>query len=353
MHCCGPLQETRRVVPGDVFRDPLSLIGQSGRFTKQARYFGRKSIVSKVLMATQSQIEETYNYMDQVFRVAYGEDADVSGAMFNGDFSLSLEQAQDAKHQYILTHLGVRPDDRVLDIGCGWGPMLRTLQQHGATGLGITLSTKQAEACRRNGLDAHVSDWKHMDVATLGTFDAIAGVGSLEAFCSKEEFLAGKQNEIYTRFFAFCHHLLRPGGRLFIQTMTWGKNAPALNDISLNADKNSNEYVVALTEKFYPGCWLPSGENQIIECASPYFKVVSSNSGRLDYMETIRRWNTRLRLNFSILIAMLRTLRYFLIDRNFRFKLMSLVKGCQYECFKREIMDHHRMVFERIGAGDD
>jgi cyclopropane-fatty-acyl-phospholipid synthase len=187
----------------------------------------------------------------------------------------------------------------------------------------------------------------------LGQFDAIAGVGSLEAFCSKEEFLEGKQNEIYSRFFAFCHQLLRPGGRLFIQTMTWGKNAPSLNDISLEADKTSNEYIVALTEKFYPGCWLPSGESQIIDCASPYFKVVSSNSGRLDYMETIRQWNRRLRLNFSILIAMLRTLRYFLIDRNFRFKLMSLVQGCQYECFKREIMDHHRMVFERIGAADD
>jgi cyclopropane-fatty-acyl-phospholipid synthase len=320
---------------------------------KQPAYYALNTIASEVLMATQSQIEETYNYMDEVFRAAYGEDADVSGAMFNGDFSLSLEQAQHAKHQYILTHLGVGPGKRVLDIGCGWGPMLRALQQHGATGLGITLSTKQAEACRRNGLDARVSDWKHMDLASLGKFDAIAGVGSLEAFCSKEEFLEGKQNEIYSRFFAFCHQLLRPGGRLYIQTMTWGKNAPSLNDISLEADKTSAEYVVALTEKFYPGCWLPSGESQIIECASPYFKVVSSNSGRLDYMETIRRWNRRLRLNFSILIAMLRTLRYFLIDRNFRFKLMSLVKGCQYECFKREIMDHHRMVFERIGAADD
>jgi cyclopropane-fatty-acyl-phospholipid synthase len=347
------LEKTTRVVADDAFREFLSLAGQSGPLTKQPTNYGRKPIVAKALMATQSQIEETYNYMDQVFRAAYGEDADVSGAMFNGDFALSLEQAQHAKHEYILTHLSVGPGKRVLDIGCGWGPLLRALQQHGATGLGITLSTKQAEACRRNGLDARVSDWKHSDRASLGQFDAIAGVGSLEAFCSKEEFLEGKQNEIYSRFFAFCHQLLRPGGRLFIQTMTWGKNAPSLHDISLEADKTSNEYIVALTEKFYPGCWLPSGESQIIDCASPYFKVVSSNSGRLDYMETIRQWNRRLRLNFSILIAMLRTLRYFLIDRNFRFKLMSLVQGCQYECFKREIMDHHRMVFERIGAADD
>lgn len=299
-------------------------------------------------MAIRSQIEETYNYMDKVFRAAYGEDADVSGAMFNGDFSLSLQQAQDAKHQYILNHLKVAPGNRVLDIGCGWGPMLRALQQRGATGSGITLSTKQAEACRRNGLDARVADWKDLDPASLGKFDAIAAVGSLEAFCSREEFDEGKQNEIYRRFFKFCHDLLPARGRIFVQTMTWGKAAPKPGDISLKADKNSNQYIVALTEKFYPGSWLPYGEGQIIDCASPCFKMISSNSGRLDYLETIRRWNKRLKPTFSISVAMLRTLPYFLIDRNFRFKLMSLARGCQYECFEREIMDHQRMVFEKI-----
>jgi cyclopropane-fatty-acyl-phospholipid synthase len=304
-------------------------------------------------MATQSQIEETYNYMDEVFRITYGEDADVSGAMFNGDFSLTLEQAQHAKHEYILTNLGVELGQHVLDLGCGWGPMLRALQQRGASAIGITLSTKQAEACRRNGLDARVADWKDIDPATLGKFDAIASVGALEAFCSKEEFRAGKQNEIYGSFFKFCHELLPTGGKLFVQSMVWGRNAPSIDDISITADKNSNQYITALTEKFYPGSWLPSGESQIIECAKPYFKVISSNSGRLDYIQTIKLWNQRLKLTFSTSLAMLRTLRYFLVDRNFRFKLMSLLRGCQYECFNREIMDHHRMVFEKVRGPND
>jgi cyclopropane-fatty-acyl-phospholipid synthase len=304
-------------------------------------------------MATQSQIEETYNYMDEVFRITYGEAADVSGAMFNGDFSLTLEQAQHAKHEYILTNLGVELGQRVLDLGCGWGPMLRALQQRGASAIGITLSTKQAEACRRNGLDARVADWKDIDPATLGKFDAIASVGALEAFCSKEEFRAGKQNEIYGSFFKFCHELLPTGGKLFVQSMVWGRNAPSIDDISITADKNSNQYITALTEKFYPGSWLPSGESQIIECAKPYFKVISSNSGRLDYIQTIKLWNQRLKLTFSTSLAMLRTLRYFLVDRNFRFKLMSLLRGCQYECFNREIMDHHRMVFEKVRGPND
>jgi len=290
--------------------------------------------------------------MDNVFRAAYGENADCTGAMFNGDFSLSLGQGQHAKHQYILAHLGVGPGKRVLDIGCGWGPMLKALQQHGAIGIGITLSTKQAQACKKNGLEVLIADWKDMDCELLGKFDAIVSVESLEAFCSKEEFLEGKQGEIYARFFRFCHGLLPTGGRLYLQTMTWGKDAPSIDEISLAADKTSNQYIVALLEKFYPGSWLPSGEGQLIDCAGPYFKVISSNNGRLDYVETIKQWNKRLKLTFSISVAMIRTARYFLIDRNLRFKLLSLVRGCQYECFEREIMDHQRMVLEKIADPD-
>ena len=106
------------MVADDAFREFLSLAGQSGPFTKHPTNYGRKPIVSKALMATQSQIEETYNYMDEVFRAAYGEDADISGAMFNGDFSVSLEQAQHAKHEYILTHLSVGPASEywILDV---------------------------------------------------------------------------------------------------------------------------------------------------------------------------------------------------------------------------------------------
>jgi len=304
-------------------------------------------------MATQSQIENTYNYMDEFFRAACGEHADCTGAMFNGDFSLSLEEAQQAKHRHILTQLLIARGDRVLDVGCGWGPVLKSLQQNGAIGIGITLSTKQAEACKRNGLDVHIADWKNIDRGSLGKFKGIVSVGAFEHFCSKEEFLDGQQREIYTRFFRFCYDLLGLRGRLYLQTMTWGRNAPSVAKTSLAADKASNEYILALTEKFYPGSWLPLDEAQILDCARPCFRVISSNSGRSDYMETIDRWNQRLRLTRSNSIALFRTLRYFLIDRHFRFKLMSLIRGCQYECFKREIMDHRRIVLEKITTSND
>lgn len=72
-------------------------------------------------MATHEQIEATYNYMDDIFRLTFGECADISGAMYNGDFSKTLEEAQREKHEYVMRNLNIGAGSRVLDIGCGWG----------------------------------------------------------------------------------------------------------------------------------------------------------------------------------------------------------------------------------------
>jgi cyclopropane-fatty-acyl-phospholipid synthase len=299
-------------------------------------------------MATREQIEETYNYMDELFRLTYGEHGDCSGAMYDGDFTLSLEEAQGAKHRYILENLRISAGTRVLDIGCGWGPVLQVATRCGAQGIGLTLSTKQAEACRRNGLEVYVRDWREVGPETFGQFDAAVSVGSFEHFCSDIEFREGKQDEVYSRFMKFCHDVLRPGGRLFLQTMIWGKNAPRPEDVSLKAPKASNEYVVALLQMFYPGSWLPSGQEQIERCAAPYFRLVSAKNGRLDYIETMNQWGRNSKFSFPKLLAAIKTLRYFFLDKDLYYKVKSLALNCNQECFKREIFDHQRMVFERV-----
>jgi cyclopropane fatty-acyl-phospholipid synthase-like methyltransferase len=50
-------------------------------------------------MATRAEIEETYNYMDEIFRESFGEHADLSCAFFDGDLGKTLEQAQRDKHR--------------------------------------------------------------------------------------------------------------------------------------------------------------------------------------------------------------------------------------------------------------
>jgi cyclopropane-fatty-acyl-phospholipid synthase len=74
-------------------------------------------------MATQQEMEATYNYMDEIFRLSPGETGDLTCAMYNGDFSRTLAQAQRDKHAYVLDALHVYTGFRMLDIGCGWGPI--------------------------------------------------------------------------------------------------------------------------------------------------------------------------------------------------------------------------------------
>jgi cyclopropane-fatty-acyl-phospholipid synthase len=109
-------------------------------------------------MADRGDIDFTYSLTDRVFRLSLGELADFSGAKYDGDFSLSLEQAQRRKHEYVAEQIGIAPGRRVLDLGCGWGPLLDFIRRKDARGLGVTLSWAQEAACRRHGLDVHLQD---------------------------------------------------------------------------------------------------------------------------------------------------------------------------------------------------
>ena len=109
-------------------------------------------------MADQKDLEFTYSLIDRIFRLSLGDLADFSGAKYDGDFSLSLEEAQGRKHDYIAEQIGIGPGRRLLDLGCGWGPLLNFARSRGGSGVGVTLSSAQVAACRRHGLDVHLFD---------------------------------------------------------------------------------------------------------------------------------------------------------------------------------------------------
>ena len=153
-------------------------------------------------MADRKDLEFTYSLIDRIFRLSLGEMADFSGAKYDGDFSLTLEQAQRRKHEYVAEQIGIGSGRRVLDLGCGWGPLLNFIRSREATGIGVTLSSAQAEACRRNGLDARIEDARKVTRETFGDFDALASLGAFEHFCSVEDYRAGRQEEIYASLFA-------------------------------------------------------------------------------------------------------------------------------------------------------
>jgi cyclopropane-fatty-acyl-phospholipid synthase len=298
-------------------------------------------------MADRDDIDFTYSLTDRVFRLSMGELADFSGAKYDGDFSLSLEQAQAKKHAYVAEQIGIVADRRVLDLGCGWGPLLNFIREQGASGLGVTLSQAQYAACRRHNLDVHLYDARELDRESFGAFDAVASLGAFEHFCSPDEYRAGKQEDIYRAIFQRVATVLPEGARFYLQTMVFGRNMIPLDQVDINAPRDSDAFVLALMERQFPGSWLPFGSEQVVRCADPSFQLVSSSNGRLDYIETIEQWNARIgarSLRKSLL--KLRLVPRWLTSADFRLAFTSGVSANKV-CFERELLDHYRLVFEK------
>jgi cyclopropane-fatty-acyl-phospholipid synthase len=305
------------------------------------------------VVAGRKDIDFTYSLTDRVIRLSLGELADFSGAKYDGDFSLSLEQAQRRKHHYVAEQIRIGPGRRVLDLGCGWGALLAYIRE---LGVGVTLSSAQLEACRRHDLDVHLLDAREVTPERFGPFDAIASLGAFEHFCSPEDYEGGRQTEIYRDLFERWADLLPDGGRFYLQTMVFGRNMPEQIDIeALRAvpPRGSDEWYVALLGRQFPGSWLPFGEKQVIACAQPRFSLVSSASGRLDYIETIRQWNARIGArSLRKTLLKLRLLPRWLTSADFRLAFTSGVSANQV-CFERELLDHCRLVFEKRGSAGD
>jgi cyclopropane-fatty-acyl-phospholipid synthase len=299
-------------------------------------------------MAERKDIDFTYSLTDRVIRLSLGELADFSGAKYDGDFSLSLEQAQRRKHDYVAEQIAIEPGRRILDLGCGWGGLLNYIRNKGATGLGVTLSSAQHESCRRHGLDVYLYDAREVTRDTFGPFDAVASLGAFEHFCSPEDYEAGKQDEIYHGLFENVAGLLPDKGRFYLQTMVFGRNMIPIEQVDRSAPRETDPWYLAMMQAAFPGSFLPFGKEQVIRCAEPNFRLVSSVSGRLDYIETIRQWDKRTEAwNPKMALLKLRLVPRWLTDPNFRFAFTSGVSS-NSACFERELMDHYRLVFEKI-----
>jgi cyclopropane-fatty-acyl-phospholipid synthase len=171
----------------------------------------------------QDAIHHHYDVSNAFYEKVLGPSMTYTCAVYR-DPKDSLEQAQAAKYELVAGKLALKPGMRLLDVGCGWGGMVRhAAREHGVKALGVTLSRAQAEwaqaAIERDGL-ADLAEVRYMDYRDAPTeqFDAISSIGLTEHI--------GVQN--YTGYFAALRDRLRPGGRLLNHCITRADNrAPA------------------------------------------------------------------------------------------------------------------------------
>jgi len=160
-------------------------------------------------------IEHHYDVSNRFYELVLGPSMTYTCAVFP-KADASLEEAQAEKYDLVCRKLDLKPGDRLLDMGCGWGGMVRHAARHyGVRALGVTLSREQAQwaqaAIEREGLSdlAEVRFSDYRDVAESG-FDAISSIGMTEHI--------GVRN--YGDYFAFARSKVKPDGRMLNHCIT-------------------------------------------------------------------------------------------------------------------------------------
>ena len=209
-------------------------------------------------MADRRDLEFTYSLIDRIFRLSLGELADFSGAKYDGDFSLSLEEAQRRKHEYVAEQIGIAPGRRVLDLGCGWGPLLAFIRRRGATGVGVTLSSAQAAACRRHGLDVHLRDARSVTARHSAPSTRWRAWAPSSILLAGGATAPGARRRSTASLFARIASVLPEGGRLYLQTMVFGRNMIPSRRSTSKPRASRTRWYVALMGRQFPGSFLPS-----------------------------------------------------------------------------------------------
>ena len=189
-----------------------------------------------------------------------------------------------------------------------------------------------------------------MNPGELGSYDGVVSIGAFEHFCSKKEYLNGRQADIYGDFFRFCHGVLRDGGRLYLQTMLLGSNSSGFGEIG-NASAPGTPGRIMRVLLDLSSWWPPASREQILKAAEPYFEFTEGSNGRKDYVQTFEEWykgwrealkTMRVRTRFALLRLTNRDFRnvYGVLDEQLR--------GSYFQrAFAGSLLDHERMFFEK------
>jgi cyclopropane-fatty-acyl-phospholipid synthase len=241
-----------------------------------------------VKVGSSEAIQAHYDVGNEFYRLWLDETLSYSCALWEaGEPDAELHAAQQRKLEYHTKQARAYGAGHVLDVGCGWGALLKHLVDEAGVerATGLTLSRQQAEhvkAWEHPRLEVRQENWVDHDPAR--PYDAVISIGAFEHFAGGACTAADKE-AVYRAFFARCHDWLRPGGWLSLQTIAYG-----------NADPESSQGVMEhefLLREVFPEAELPTLEN-IVRSADGLFEVVCLRNDRQDYERTCKVWSQRL-----------------------------------------------------------
>lgn len=238
---------------------------------------------------SRANVKHHYDIGNDLYRLFLDDDMQYSCAYWPRP-GMTLDEAQAAKKAHIAAKLALKPGQRILDIGCGWGGMAITLAKlEKVDVLGITLSEQQLALARARAEAAGVADrvtfelidYRDLAAREAGRFDRIVSVGMFEH--------VGAPN--FETFFRACANLMAADGVMLLHTIgRFGR--PGATD--------------AFTRKYiFPGGYIPALSETLAASEKSRLIVTDVETLRLHYALTLRQWYARTLAHEAEIVAMM------------------------------------------------
>lgn len=225
---------------------------------------------------SQKNIHAHYDLGNTFYRLWLDGTMNYSSALFSGDLTQPLSDAQAAKVRRALAQCQVQAGHRVLEVGCGWGALAEmATTEFGASLVGVTLSTEQLGFARERLQQLGMADRAELrlqDYRDIGDapFDAICSIEMIEA--------VGRN--YWPTYFATLARLLKPGGRACIQSIV-------IDDALFERYVAGTDFI---QQYIFPGGCLPCPREFRAQARAAGLEVVNEFAFGQDYAETLRRW---------------------------------------------------------------
>ena len=240
--------------------------------------------------ASAEAIRLHYDLSAEFFELVLGPELVYSCALFeDGD---DLATAQSRKLDHHIANSGAAGAARVLEVGCGWGALLRRLVERAGVkhAVGLTLSRSQMNwigRAARPDIEVREESWR--DHRADKRYDAIISIGAFEHFVHRGMSPKDKL-EAYRGFFAFCDRVLVSRGRLSLQTIAY--TTPTERTSELIAQK-------VFPESELPLMWEP------VAAAEGRFELLAMRNDREHYFRTLRLWDRNLGAAWDQAVALI------------------------------------------------
>lgn len=276
-------------------------------------------------------VQAHYDLSDDFFALFLDPSRTYSCGYFERD-DMTLAEAQLAKIDLALGKLGLQPGMKLLDVGCGWGSVMkRALENYDVDVVGVTLSRNQAAYCEDvlalvagdRSRRVLLEGWEQFDEPV----DRIVSIGAFEHF----------GHDRYDAFFELTHRLLPADGTMLLHTIT-GLHPRDMAARGMPLSFTFARFLRFVLTEIFPGGRLPSIEMVHERAAAAGFKVTRTQSLQPHYAKTLDHWAAALEAHRDEAIAIQSVEIY---DR-----YMKYLTGCA-DMFRVGYIDVNQFTLEK------